>query len=85
MPSPSPSSPPPPSHCHHQRDRTILPTEKLEVIIFKLEVFDHKARERAGLIAPTLGTHVHVLLTFDAAVEVHIFQSSEWSTNGQAA
>ncbi|GJR33233.1 hypothetical protein Tco_1109465 [Tanacetum coccineum] len=43
---------------------------KLEVIIFKLEVFDHKARERAGVIAPTLGTHVHVLLTFDDAVEV---------------
>lgn len=50
-------------------DRTILPSEKLETIIFKLEVFDHKARERAGVMAPTLGTHVPVLLTFDAAVE----------------
>ncbi|GJW18053.1 hypothetical protein Tco_0025489 [Tanacetum coccineum] len=52
---------------------------KLEVIIFKLEVFDHKARERAGVIAPTLGTHVHVLLTFDAVVEVLIYIHENYS------
>ncbi|GKE25118.1 hypothetical protein Tco_1436630, partial [Tanacetum coccineum] len=27
--------------------KTLLPSQKLEIIIFKLEVFDHKARERA--------------------------------------
>ncbi|KAG2313609.1 hypothetical protein Bca52824_025166 [Brassica carinata] len=42
---------------------------KLESIIFKLEVLDHKTRERAGVITPTLGSPVHVLLQFDAAIE----------------
>lgn len=51
------------------KERLILPSEKLETIIFKLEVLDHKARERAGVITPTLGSPIPVLLTFDAAVE----------------
>ncbi|CAN6845731.1 unnamed protein product [Brassica oleracea var. botrytis] len=42
---------------------------ELETIIFKLEVLDHKTRERAGVITPTLGSPVHVLLQFDAAIE----------------
>ncbi|EPS73128.1 hypothetical protein M569_01628, partial [Genlisea aurea] len=46
-----------------------LASEKLEVIIFKLELLDHKAREKAGVITPTLGPAIPVLLTFDAAVE----------------
>ena len=45
---------------------------RLETIIFKLEVLDHKTRERAGVITPTLGSPVHVLLQFDAAIEVYI-------------
>lgn len=44
----------------------------METIIFKLEVLDHRARERAGVITPTLGTPIPVLLSFDAAVEVNI-------------
>ncbi|KAL7610795.1 uncharacterized protein LOC111879101 [Lactuca sativa] len=51
------------------KERLILPAEKFETIIFKLEVLDHKARERAGVITPTLGSPIPVLLTFDAAVE----------------
>lgn len=51
------------------RERMMLPAEKFETIIFKLEVLDHKARERAGVITPTLGSPIPVLLTFDAAVE----------------
>ncbi|KAI3791276.1 hypothetical protein L2E82_04997 [Cichorium intybus] len=51
------------------RERLILPAEKFQIILFKLEVLDHKARERAGVITPTLGSIIHVLLTFDAAVE----------------
>ncbi|KAL3635192.1 hypothetical protein CASFOL_019739 [Castilleja foliolosa] len=51
------------------RERKTLVAEKLETIIFKLEVLDHKARERAGVITPTLGSPIPVLLTFDAAVE----------------
>ena len=35
-----------------------------------MEVLDHKARERAGVITPTLGSPVPVLLQLDAAVEV---------------
>ncbi|KAH6772614.1 Enhancer of polycomb-like transcription factor protein [Perilla frutescens var. frutescens] len=50
-------------------ERKILVAEKLEIIIFKLEVLDHRARERAGVIAPTLSSPIPVLLTFDAAVE----------------
>ncbi|KAL4569516.1 hypothetical protein LXL04_025155 [Taraxacum kok-saghyz] len=51
------------------KERLMLPAEKFETIIFKLEVLDHKARERAGVITPTLGSPIPVLLTFDAAVE----------------
>ncbi|KAG9130638.1 hypothetical protein Leryth_011892 [Lithospermum erythrorhizon] len=40
-----------------------------ETILYKLEVLDHKARERAGVITPTLASPIPVLLTFDAAVE----------------
>ncbi|PWA42260.1 ankyrin repeat-containing domain, PGG domain protein [Artemisia annua] len=43
----------------------------VETIIFKLEVLDHKDREKAGVITPTLGAPIPVLMTFDAAVEVH--------------
>ncbi|XP_071705905.1 uncharacterized protein [Rutidosis leptorrhynchoides] len=51
------------------RERNILSDEKFETIVYKLEVLDHKARERAGVITPTLGAPIPVLLTFDAAVE----------------
>ncbi|KAL8555000.1 hypothetical protein ACS0TY_002981 [Phlomoides rotata] len=51
------------------KERNTLAAEKLETFIFKLEVLDHKARERAGFIASTLGSPIPVLLTFDAAVE----------------
>lgn len=43
----------------------------METIIFKLEVLDHRAREKAGVITPTLSSPIPVLLTFDAAVEVN--------------
>ncbi|KAI3729200.1 hypothetical protein L6452_17853 [Arctium lappa] len=51
------------------KEGMILPAEKFETILFKLEVLDHKARERAGVITPTLGSPIPVLLTFDAASE----------------
>ncbi|KAL8267523.1 hypothetical protein R6Q59_004867 [Mikania micrantha] len=51
------------------KERMALPAEKFETILFKLEVLDHKARERAGIITPTLGSPVPVLLAFDPAVE----------------
>ncbi|XP_059652173.1 uncharacterized protein LOC132299509 [Cornus florida] len=50
-------------------ERKILQPEKLETILFKLEVLDHKARERAGVITPTLGGPIPVLLQLDAAIE----------------
>ncbi|KAL1534966.1 enhancer of polycomb-like protein 1 [Salvia divinorum] len=50
-------------------ERKNLVAEKLETIIFKLEVLDHRAREKAGVITPTLSSPIPVLLTFDAAVE----------------
>ncbi|XP_073125589.1 uncharacterized protein [Henckelia pumila] len=51
------------------KERKTLAAEKLEIVIFKLDVLDRKARERAGIITPTLGSPIPVLLTFDAAVE----------------
>ncbi|CAN1139403.1 Enhancer of polycomb homolog 2 [Linum perenne] len=51
------------------KDKDNLPPEKFEVLLFKLEALDHKARERAGVITPTLGSPIHVLLQIDAAIE----------------
>lgn len=47
----------------------ILSPERFESFLFKLEVLDHKARERAGVITPTLGSPIPVLLHRDAASE----------------
>ena len=43
---------------------------RLEVLLFKLEILDHKARERAGAITPTFIGPVPVLLQLDTAMEV---------------
>lgn len=51
------------------KEKRLLSPEKFEIILFKLEVLDHKARERAGVITPTLGSPIPVLLQFDAAAE----------------
>ncbi|CAA0211648.1 unnamed protein product [Arabidopsis thaliana] len=53
----------------YNKETMILSPEMLEIVIFKLEVLDHKARERAGVITPTLGLPVPVLLQPDAAGE----------------
>lgn len=45
-------------------------TCRLESLIFKLEVLDHKARERAGVITPTLASPIPILLQLDVATEV---------------
>lgn len=47
-------------------------------MLFKLEVLDYKTRERAGIIAPTFGSPVPVLLQLDTAAEVllgHLMES----------
>lgn len=44
----------------------------MEAIIFKLEVLDHRARERAGVVTPTFSSPIPVLLTSDAAFEVNV-------------
>ncbi|KAF5946818.1 hypothetical protein HYC85_017046 [Camellia sinensis] len=51
------------------KEKRLLSPEKFEIILFKLEVLDHKARERAGVITPSLGSPIPVLLQFDAAAE----------------
>ena len=38
-------------------------------------MLDHKTRERAGVITPTLSSPVHVRLQLDAAIEVYTFTS----------
>ena len=46
--------------------------DRFETLLFKLEVLDHKARERAGLITPTLGSPIPVQLRLDTAIEVRL-------------
>ncbi|KAJ8637047.1 hypothetical protein MRB53_011314 [Persea americana] len=53
-------------------ERKIITSEKLESLLFRLEVLDHKTRERAGVITTTLGSPVPVLLELDIAFEVSI-------------
>lgn len=60
-------------------ERKILAPEKFECLIFKLEVLDHKARERAGIITPTLGSPIPVLLQLDAATEAIQAQSIRYA------
>lgn len=47
-----------------------LLSSRFETLLFKLEVLDHKARERAGVITPTFGAPISVLLHLDSAAEV---------------
>ncbi|XP_047333118.1 uncharacterized protein LOC124936648 [Impatiens glandulifera] len=51
------------------KEKKLLSPEMFELIMFKLEVFDHKARERAGIITPTFGSPILALLQFDSAFE----------------
>ncbi|XP_065863603.1 uncharacterized protein [Euphorbia lathyris] len=51
------------------KERKSLAPERFETFLFKLEVLDHKARERAGVITPTLGSPIPVLLQFENAIE----------------
>lgn len=51
------------------KEKKILAPEMLESLLFKLEVLDHKVRERAGLITPTLGSPIPVLLRLETAIE----------------
>lgn len=43
---------------------------RFETLLFKLEVLDQKARERAGFITTTLGPPIPVRIQLDAAAEV---------------
>ncbi|OWM69461.1 hypothetical protein CDL15_Pgr013922 [Punica granatum] len=51
------------------REKKTLSPDRFENLLFKFEVLDHKARERAGVITPTFGAQVPVLLQLDAAAE----------------
>ncbi|ERN19008.1 hypothetical protein AMTR_s00061p00039240 [Amborella trichopoda] len=50
---------------------------RLESLLFKLEILDHKTRERAGVITP-LGSPVPVLLQLDAAAEALESQNTSY-------
>ncbi|XP_058113110.1 uncharacterized protein LOC131256075 [Magnolia sinica] len=60
-------------------ERKIIAPEKFESLLFKLEVLDHKTRERAGIIMPTLSAPVPVLLRLDAALEALQSQSIRYA------
>ncbi|XP_008450499.1 uncharacterized protein LOC103492087 [Cucumis melo] len=61
------------------KERKILTPERFESFLFKLEVLDHKARERAGIITTTLGSPVPVLLQHDNAIEALQTQAIKYS------
>ncbi|KAL6646497.1 hypothetical protein ACP70R_018105 [Stipagrostis hirtigluma subsp. patula] len=50
-------------------EHKIIEPEKLEVLLFKLEILDHKAREKAGMITPTFVGPIPVILHLDSAME----------------
>ncbi|CAO2188926.1 unnamed protein product, partial [Urochloa humidicola] len=54
---------------NYNNERTNLNPEMLEVLLFKLEILDHKARERAGIITPTMMGPIPVILQLDSALE----------------
>ncbi|XP_077237436.1 uncharacterized protein LOC143879134 [Tasmannia lanceolata] len=60
-------------------ERKILMPETFESLLFKLEALDHRTRERAGIIAPTLGSPIPVLLQLDAATEALQCQSIRYA------
>ncbi|KAF5200894.1 Enhancer of polycomb-like transcription factor protein [Thalictrum thalictroides] len=61
------------------KSRNLLMPEELETVLFKLEVLDHKTRERAGVITPTLSSPIPVLLQLDAAFELLHVESMSFS------
>ncbi|CAA6672372.1 unnamed protein product [Spirodela intermedia] len=60
-------------------ERNILSAEKFESLLFKLEVLDHKTRERAGILALTFGSPAPVLLQLDSAAEAIQSQSIRYT------
>ncbi|GAB4834328.1 hypothetical protein Ancab_032582 [Ancistrocladus abbreviatus] len=61
------------------KDKKILAPERLEWLLFKLEVLDHKGRERAGVITPTLGSPMLALLQLDVVAESLQAQSIKYA------
>ncbi|KAF7811265.1 enhancer of polycomb-like protein 2-like [Senna tora] len=61
-----------------QRKKPRIKKPLFESILFKLEVLDHKARERAGVIMPTLGSPIPVLLQLEATIEALQAQSIKY-------
>ncbi|GJN16500.1 hypothetical protein PR202_gb03499 [Eleusine coracana subsp. coracana] len=53
---------------YNNEQKNIIP-EMLEVLLFKLEMLDHKARERAGIIIPTIVGPIPVILQLNSAME----------------
>ncbi|KAF9590550.1 hypothetical protein IFM89_035868 [Coptis chinensis] len=45
-----------------KKNKNLLTPEEFEGVLFRLEVMDHKTRERAGVITPTLSSPIPVLL-----------------------
>ncbi|KAL5703731.1 hypothetical protein ACHQM5_022251 [Ranunculus cassubicifolius] len=59
--------------------KNALTAEVFESVLFRLEVMDHKTRERAGVITPTLSVPIPVMLQMDAAFEFLQVESVSYS------
>ncbi|KAL3702341.1 hypothetical protein R1sor_020363 [Riccia sorocarpa] len=57
-------------------ERRILSPERFEGMLYRLEIMDHKTRERTGGVPATLGTAVPVQLSREAAMDALRAQSS---------
>nr|TKW09821.1 hypothetical protein SEVIR_6G126400v2 [Setaria viridis] len=68
----------------YNNERKNLNAEMLEALLFKLEILDHKARERAGIITPTMIGPIPVILQLDSAFEA-LQYLSVWYAVFQAA
>lgn len=43
---------------------------RFEMMLYKLEIMDHKTAERQGSLVPVLGAPIPIVLTKDVAIEV---------------
>ncbi|OEL13096.1 hypothetical protein BAE44_0025885 [Dichanthelium oligosanthes] len=63
----------------YNNEQKNLNPEMLEVLLFKLEILDHKAREKAGIITPTRSGPIPVILQLDSAFEAFQYLSVRYA------
>lgn len=57
-------------HGQFNSERKVLPAEKFEMMLYKLEIMDHKAAEKQGTLVSMLGSPIPVVLGKEIAIEM---------------